>query len=468
MRMTTIALCLMSALGTPALAQAAQDPTQNTPPASSLAELTARINALEANARALQQQADQALAAAHQAQAELQKMQADKQQQQIEQKLAAVSKKSPPTQASGIGTGNAFNPAIAVILNGYYANHSLNEGDYALQGFPAGGEAGPLAQGLSMGESEIALSANIDDKFYGQLTLSVESEDGEDHIGVEEAYIDTTALPAGLGVRAGRFYSDIGYLNSHHTHTDFFSVRPLVYQAFLGNQYGDDGVRVQWVAPTNLYVQVGGEVFRGQNYPTAGAGHGGTGAHTLFLHTGGDVGIRNAWYAGVSMLRASTHDADDGFSGRNTVYIADGTWKWSRHGNFKDGGVLLRGEYMLDKRDGNYSPSDSLIDVDNSGLAALPQDWTGKRRGLYLEGVYNFNRTWSTGYRYDRLWADEGGPFASPFDPWKHSVMLTWRNSEFSLFRLQYSREKPASDQADNALILQYQVALGAHGAHKF
>lgn len=464
MHKSALIVCLLAALSLPAAAAA-----DTTPSKASIEALSARIAALEANAAALKAQATEALAAAQEAQAELAKMRTAQQQEKIDQKLAAVSKPTPPASGSGIGTGNAFNPAISVILNGFYTHHSLNNGDFTVTGFPPAGEAGPLPQGLSLGESEIALSANIDDKFYGQLTLTAETEDGEDHVGVEEAYIDTTALPAGFGVRAGRFYSDIGYLNSHHPHTDFFSVRPLSYQAFLGNQYGDDGVRFQWVAPTNTFLQLGGEMFRGQNYPTAGAEHGGTGARTAFVHAGGDVGMQNAWFAGISMLRADTSNGDDGFSGRNTLYIADGTWKWSRHGNFKEGGLLLRGEYLLDKRNGTYAAAQGPPEqVDDTALAILPQRWTGNRTGMYLEGVYNFNRTWSTGYRYDKLWAADTGPFAASFDPWKHSVMLTWRNSEFSLLRLQYSHEKPASDQSDNALVLQFQIALGAHGAHKF
>jgi hypothetical protein len=50
----------------------------------------------------------------------------------------------------------------------------------------------------------------------------------------------------------------------------------------------------------------------------------------------------------------------------------------------------------------------------------------------------------------------------------RHSVELTWRNSEFSFFRLQYSHDDPMRDRTDNALFLQYDVSLGAHGAHKF
>jgi hypothetical protein len=71
-------------------------------------------------------------------------------------------------------------------------------------GFPLVGEGGPGEQGLSLGETELALSANIDDKFYGQVTLAV---DGDGGVGVEEAYIDTTALPSGFTLRAGRFFS---------------------------------------------------------------------------------------------------------------------------------------------------------------------------------------------------------------------------------------------------------------------
>ena len=82
--------------------------------------------------------------------------------------------------------------------------------------------------------------------------------------------------------------------------------------------------------------------------------------------------------------------------------------------------------------------------------------------------MYRINRSWDTGYRYDRLWADQDGPQASDHDPVRNSLMLTWRNSEFSLLRLQYSRDEPNADDRDTAISLQDQATLGAHGAHKF
>jgi hypothetical protein len=369
-----------------------------------------------------------------------------------------------PADAAGSGASgsgaNAFNPAISIILNGSLARHSLDPAAFARSGFPLAGEAGPGERGFSLGESEVSFAANIDDKFYGQLTLAVESEDGEDHLGVEEAYIDTTSLPHGLSVRAGRFFSNIGYLNSHHAHTDSFFDRPLAYQAFLGGQYGDDGVQARWVAPTSTFLEVGGEVFRGQSYPSGGAQRSGLGTRTLFAHVGGDAGAENEWLAGVSMLKTRTAGGEDGFDGDATVYVADATWKWAPQGNFKDGGITLRSEFLVDDRDGTYVADPEAAD------AALP--WAGMRRGGYLEAVYRLNRTWDVGYRYDRLWADDGGPFASAFDPYRHTFEATWRNSEFSLLRLQLSREKPNPFATDNAITLQYQTSLGAHGAHKF
>ena len=360
---------------------------------------------------------------------------------------------------NGASNPNAFNPAISIILNGSYSRHSLDPDAYARAGFPLVGEGGPGANGFSLGESEISLSSNIDDKFYGQLTLAIESEDGEDGLGVEEAYIDTTALPNGFSLRMGRFFSNIGYLNNHHAHTDNFFDRPLAYQAFLGNQYGDDGVQLRWVAPTAMFIELGGELLRGQNFPSGGAAHKGIGTRTLFAHFGGDVGVENSWLAGVSTLRTRADGAEDGFSGDATLYVADGTWKWAPNGNTKDGGLTVRGEYFLEDRSGTYiAPDDPLI--------AGP--WNGQRRGGYLEGIYRVNRNWDVGYRYDRLWSNADSPPATDFDPFRHTAELTWRNSEFSLLRLQFSRDTPNDADRDNTVTLQYQTALGAHGAHKF
>ena len=467
MKKTLLALTVSLALAAPAMAaQSAPDP--------SLKALDARIRALEDEARTLREQAAQALAEAGAARAELDRMKADQAAQAVaaptapstERAVAAVSAPAESSSSAGGANGNAFNPAIAVILNGQYAHHSQDPDRYVRAGFPVLPDAGPGPQGLSLGESEISFAANIDDKFYGQFTVSYHDDSGRVGTDIEEAYIDTLTLPDGFNLRAGRFFSNIGYLNSHHTHTDNFVDRPLAYQAFLANQYGDDGAQLRWVAPTDTYLELGGEAFRGENYPSGGANHDGVGAWTLFAHAGGDIGEANSWLAGVSMLKSKTTLADDGFSGDETLYLADGTWKWAPNGNTKDGGLTLRSELFFDNRDGLYTQPNEVF-TDPTDPLTLP--WTGDRRGAYLEAVYRLNRTWDIGYRFDKLWAPGSAlPFATGYDPQRHSIEATWRNSEFSFFRLQYSHDDPIQNIVDNAIYLQYDVALGAHGAHKF
>lgn len=408
-------------------------------------ELEARIKQLEASSAQLQTQIAESLAAIEEL----------KNTQTANTEVAESTPEAPLSTPSAEANGNAFNPAISIILNGSYQYHSLNPEDYYVAGFPSIEGTGPETQGFSLGESEITFSSNIDDKFYGQMTVSFSDEEA----GVEEAYIDTTALPNGFKLRAGRFYSNIGYLNSRHAHTDYFYDRPNVYQSFLANQYGDDGIQISWVAPTDMYIEVGTEAFAGTNFPAQGRANNGIGSQTIFTKFGGDVGINNSWLAGVSFFNADSIDGEDGFTGNSKLYIADFLWKWAPQGNFKDGGFLVQSEYIFDRRNGQYQNPDGQ---------GLKEPWVGNTSGAYLETVYRFNRRWEAGYRFDQLWADESGPYASDYNPYRNSLMLAWLNSEFSLFRLQYSLDQPNETQTDNAIYLQYITSLGAHGAHQF
>ena len=52
--------------------------------------------------------------------------------------------------------------------------------------------------------------------------------------------------------------------------------------------------------------------------------------------------------------------------------------------------------------------------------------------------------------------------------PRKNTLMLDFSPSEFSRFRLQFAQDRARMGVIDNQWFLQYQVSLGAHGAHKF
>jgi hypothetical protein len=370
-------------------------------------------------------------------------------------------------------SGNAFNPAISLILNGLYASYSRDPTDYGLPGFALDADAGLAQEGLGLDETELALSANVDDKFYGFMTTSLEQSDGETTVGLEEAYIETLALPKSLKLKAGRFLSDVGYLNPIHAHAWDFVDAPLAYTAMLNSAYADTGVQLRWVAPTILFVEIGAELMRGDSFPAANASASkGTGAATQFAHIGGDVG-NNSWRAGISHLAADANErtsaitgGDLQFTGSSDVWIADFIWKWARNGNPRDRSFIVQGEYLSRSEDGE------LAFLPTAGTVA-DGTYTGDQSGFYLQGVYQFRPRWRAGLRYDRLSASNETTLGVPTPlmasgrPSRLSLMSDFSNSEFSRLRLQWSRDD-SRGESDNQVFLQYLMSLGAHGAHRF
>ena len=108
-----------------------------------------------------------------------------------------------PARKTASFTDNAFNPAIGVTLDGRASRFSRNE-SAGIPGFSLGHEGERGAEGLSLGHTEATLSSNIDDKFYGNLTLGLGVHPGEPvELELEEAWVQTlpgAGLPDGLRV----------------------------------------------------------------------------------------------------------------------------------------------------------------------------------------------------------------------------------------------------------------------------
>ncbi|WP_319242867.1 hypothetical protein [uncultured Propionivibrio sp.] len=382
-----------------------------------------------------------------------------------------------PTAAS-----NAFNPDVSLILSGQYGNLSKDPASYRITGFhlPSDTLDGVKpGRGLSLTESELGISANIDHLFYGAMLFSIAPDNS---VSTEEAFIQTTALPYGLTVKAGRHYSGIGYLNEQHAHTWDFVDAPLAYRAFLGGQFGSDGVQVRWLAPTNTFVEIGAELGRGSNYPGTERSKNGAGSSAIFAHLGGDVGISHSWRAGVSYLGTAARDRqyDDtdttgtsvtnSFSGNSRLWIADGVWKWAPNGNASATNFKLQGEYLRRTESG-----DLTYDTNAASMGTATDRYSGVQSGWYLQGVYQFAPKWRVGVRTERLatgsidyGSNAASLQASRYAPSARALMFDYNPSEFSRIRLQFAQDKSREGITDNQIFLQYQMSLGAHGAHKF
>lgn len=378
---------------------------------------------------------------------------------------------------------SSFNPAVSLILGGTYASLSKDPGTWKLGGFvPSGDEIGPGSRSFSLGESELGLSANIDPWFYGALTLSVGADD---KVAAEEAFVQTTTLPDGLKVKAGRFLSGLGYLNEQHAHTWDFVDAPLAYQAFLGGRYKQEGLQAKWLLPTDQFIELGAELGNGHSFPGHDRNRNSAGSVALLAHTGGDIGDSHSWRAGASWLRTQasqrtwddTNSADqnvtNAFTGQSRIWALDGVWKWAPHGNGTNNNFKLQGEYF--KRTETGQLTYAYADPDQLGLVANTDAYRSAQSGWYLQGIYQFMPAWRVGLRHDRLdsgtvdYTGNAANFiATGYKPRRDSVMLDWSPSEFSRVRLQLNHDRSRDGVNDRQLFLQYQMSLGAHGAHSY
>ena len=386
-----------------------------------------------------------------------------------------------PAVAPPTGGANAFNPAMSLILSGQYVRSSRDPAGYTIRGFPSptGAELGPGTRGFSLAESELGLAANIDPWLRGNASIALHPDDS---VSVEEAFVQTTSLGQGLTLKAGRFFSGVGYLNSQHAHAWDFADNPLAYQALLGTQFADDGVQLNWLAPTDQFIELGMELGRGRGFPGGDNGRNGAGMSALTAHTGGDLGDSHSWRAGLSVLSAkadgqslawlgngpggSGDPITRTFSGRTRVWVADAIWKWAPNGNASRTSFKLQGEYLRSTRSGSLAaeePGDAIAD-----LRTVQSGW-------YVQGVYQFMPGWRVGLRTERLNAGAAplalGDSASAddgFRPSKNTLMLDFNPSEFSRVRLQLAQDRSRPGPTDQQITLQYQMSLGAHGAHRY
>jgi hypothetical protein len=369
-------------------------------------------------------------------------------------------------QTAGSSAPNTYNPAIGAILTGRYAD--VGTGWDEIPGFQPAGEIGTGGSGFALGEAEINMKASIDAKYFGNLTFALHEEDGAAELELEEAWLQTTDLPAGVTLTGGRLFSEAGYINGFHLHTDDFVDRPLPYQAFFGGRYSVDGLQARWLAPTSLLFELGTELDWGGSFPATANGDTSPGAWTVFTNVGGDVGDSNSWKLGLAHIaadavdRAGGHDHEDAvapatFTGNSDLTVVDFVWKWAPRGNPTVNNVKIQGEYF--RRD------------ENGILEDLPYD--GEQTGWYLQGVWQFAQLWRMGLRHDVVDADNGSTmdgteFETPGRSSRRtSAMLDWSPSEFSRLRLQYTNDQVLAE-SDKQWFLQYIMSVGAHGAHQF
>jgi len=414
-----------------------------------------------------------------------------------------------------VTSGSAFNPSISVIPDGVYYNDNRDGGVGELMeeadGFGAGhshGEEGGHAhggvpdRGFSLREAEIAFSGAVDPYFDVWAIFAV----GDGEIEVEEGYFQTRKFLPGLQLRAGKFYSGFGYINKQHPHMWDFVDQNLAYDMVLGGSINEAGVQLTWLPKLPFYTQFGVEALQGTNERFSaqlGAEESpffdekaGPRLFTGWLKVSPNLGYSNALQIGASYAFSTRHQelvghehhhegeehegeehegeeheeeghVDEAFQGDGQVLGLDFVWRYDSPRQFGQGDFTLQAEYLRRVKD--------LSLVGAGEEAAGGEARKATQDGFYAQAVYGFAPRFTLGLRYDTAGLTnriEGGEETESFDASRRfSANLTFNPTEFSRFRVQYTRgdlSVGGARQTYDQVYVQFQMSLGAHGAHRF
>jgi hypothetical protein len=281
-------------------------------------------------------------------------------------------------------------------------------------------------------EVELAIQAVIDPYARADIFTAL----GPEGVEVEEAFLTTLSLPAGLQVKAGRFRSPFGRQNQQHPHSLDFVDAPLALGRLLAPEaLSGDGVQAAWLAPTPWFAEL---ILAAQSVAVEEDGEDRmTGTARLLQY----VTIGDATTVGV------------GLSG---AIRAEGA---GEHRDLIGADVYVRIRPPTTRA---YLALTGEVFARRLGTALSEADW-----GAYAQAFWRQGPRWGFGARWDSSpTALESA--AEPGREHRVSALAAWLPSEFQRIRLQLSYDRlPGGDGGIEALA-GLEFSIGAHGAHPF
>lgn len=331
------------------------------------------------------------------------------------------------------GISQKWNPEIGVVgtVQGHLTENS---------------EDGEGRDTIALKELELSFAQYVDP--YSRLDAIIAFNDNleEQNVDVEEAYYSHWGLPFGFTGRVGKFRAKVGKQNLLHLHQLETVDYPLVIQDFFGEEgLSSSGIRLQNNIPNpwDIPLTLTGEMFRGNN----GDSFSGISRRPIFnthlgsffeLNDSSNVELGSSFTVGDENIN-SLDGGDDRYGVH--VFGVDFTWNWNMAENKK------------------LKWQNELFYQDRTNLVVPNHDpW-----GFYSLLDYRFSPRWSAGIRFDylepRTVIDEHGRTTAV------SPYITFWQSEFASFRLQYQHLDAASADAksDDALFFQINFLIGAH-----
>ncbi len=313
---------------------------------------------------------------------------------------------------------------------------------------------------IALKEAELSISQYVDpfSRLDGIIAFNDNLE--EQNVDVEELYYTHWGIPLGFRGQIGKFRSKIGKTNLLHSHQLDTVDYPLVIRDFFGEHgLSSSGARLQNMIPNpfDIPIEVTGEILRGNN----GTSFSGVSRRPIFnshvstffqtsentnLEVGGTAifGDENPAvieYDGESDVLLDPEIPEAGSDKYGVrVFGADATFKW----DLPEGrSIKWQNEIYFQNRGSNTRHANLF-------------PW-----GFYSLIDHRLSKRFSVGLRVD---------YVEPLDFVDHDTVgvspyITFWQSEFANFRLQYSYTKPADGalEPNNEVFLKANVLIGAH-----
>lgn len=370
-------------------------------------------------------------------------------QDAAEERLKALEERLEKLEAAPAKTSlSAFNPAMGMAIDTTY-RQTRDRGTFQLRG------------------AELNLAAPVDPYLKAWSIINANSGG----VGLEEAVLETTALPYNLTFRAGRLFADFGRMGRFHAHELPVIDRPRSLTTFIGGETQADGLEASYLLPTDTFVnatfgmynKIGGENSRAANDPPRALSHFtylGRLATTLELGEDHqvDLGLSSAWtpkrHVTENMATTTSGNVVGEVTKKNTWRTLNGvnmTYRWqpAAGGLYKG---FLWGTEVLQNNERTYGL--------NVGDDNLPKDRV-KSYGGYSFVQLNLGRHWRPTLMYDISQALD----APRTNTNTLTLALTYDVTEFQKVRAAFSQETnslPGSWHND-VVGLQWTAVFGRH-----
>ena len=310
------------------------------------------------------------------------------------------------------------------------------------------------ADRVQVREVELVLGGNVDP--YSRLDSTIAFTE-EDIAELEEAYLTRFELPFDVTARVGRFKPKIGKVLPVHRDSLDTVDDPLVIQRYFGSEgMSKTGVDLTKMLdiPSPFVHQVTIGVLEGGN------GEGGTAfgevkrRPTIYGHLKNYLDISDVTNLEIGFSDAiGSRDADASFE--VNVMGLDATLIHQLSANQA---LKFQGELF------NVDRSESFIDVTDDVTGDITQqDIDGNVWGGYGLADFRMSSQWATGLRFDYVEPVDNLLVNSNKAEIGYTGYLTFYQSEFARWRLQFSHADLVTGDDDNRVFLQGTFAIGEH-----